>query len=281
MNGKTKARDVSVDDVPTKKAKHATRGPMYHYLSVQQQISDASCDFVRKNASCDPQGFKVLGMTKDALMAAMKEAVTLNDFDSAKRIQNEYNEVLSRCDFERKLYGSAVASLKYATSKLTEAKKRLQMDRCKYYHSVIKTCNQYLDKVPDDDKVVDSDDDKVVDSEGASEGACSEDEGFGDDGNNDGDDGNDDGNNDGDDGNDTLPDSQSEERLSSKFQIGKKSKAGRSRSELKNGSGPRTMTTVVVNAPKKVKINEKVTKVQLEQLLRRTRVPEPPIMISL
>ena len=94
MNGKAKARDVSVDDVPTKKAKHATRGPMYHYLSVQQQISDASCDFVRKNASCDPQGFKVLGMTKDALMAAMKEAVTLNDFDSAKQIQNEYNEVL-------------------------------------------------------------------------------------------------------------------------------------------------------------------------------------------
>ena len=47
MNGKAKARDVSVDDVRTKKAKHATRGPMYHYLSVQQQISDASCESAR------------------------------------------------------------------------------------------------------------------------------------------------------------------------------------------------------------------------------------------
>ena len=157
-----KARDAPVGDAPgekpaAKKSKLTAAGPMDAFLSAQRQISDAACNFVLQNApSTEPQGYKYLSDDAAELKEQLDDAYNNNDFDTVEVVQPKYDAAVLRSQFEQKLFNSALAAHDYAMTKLEDAKKKRQVDRCKYYHSVIKICEEYINKVPDDDKIVET-----------------------------------------------------------------------------------------------------------------------------
>ena len=162
-DAKAKARDaLALGDAPSakppaKKSKISTLGPMDAFLSAQRQISDAACNFVLQNApSTEPQGYKYLSDDAAELKEQLDDAYKNNDFDTVEKVQPQYDTAVSRSLFEQKLFTSALAAHDYAMTKLDDAKRKRQVDRCKYYFSVIKTCEEYIAKVPDEDKIIDT-----------------------------------------------------------------------------------------------------------------------------
>ena len=269
-DAKAKARDAPVDGdalsekpaAPAAKKKKTKIGPMDSYVQSKKQINDATCNFVLANALItEPEGYKNKFDEAAKLNEQLDNAYDNNDFETVEKVQPKYDAAINRARFEEKLFQSALSAHDYASQKLDDAKKMRQVEKCKKYYKIIKASEEYIEKVPEDDKIVSTDDteDEVVVEETPINN------------NEDGDDDDDDDDEDDDDEQqlDDAEDETAQPRLSSSFQAGKKSRAGRARKEKKS-SAPTTKTSAVVTAPKPKNKGPKVSGVKLKQMLKKT-----------
>ena len=151
---KAKARDAPVDgDALSEKpgapaAKKTKIGPMESYVQLRRQTNDATCNFVLANALItEPEGYKNKFAEAAELNEQLDDAYNNNDFETVEKVQPKYNAVITEARFEQKLYQSALSAHDYAVTKLEDAKRMRNVEKCKKYYKVITTCEEYIEKV--------------------------------------------------------------------------------------------------------------------------------------